>query len=521
MATFGYLLKGLIDLKHNLAPQEPADAAAAQQEQLRSLLDKAKDTSFGLYYNFRAILAADDPQQAYRERVPIHDYHQLEERWWQQQQRNPDITWPGIPKYFALSSGTTGKKSKRIPVTDDMLSTNQAVGRAQVECLANFDLPADFYEKEILMLSSSADLNERNGHLEGEISGINVSNMPGYLESYYRPGIEIAQIDDWDERLAAIIAAAPSWDIGAMAGIPSWVQIMLKSIIDHYQLKNIHEIWPNLMVYTTGGVAFEPYRKSLERLFAHPLIYMDTYLASEGFFAFNARPDTSAMRLAVEHNMYYEFIPFDETGFDETGTLLKKPHSLSFSEVEEGKDYALLITTCAGAWRYMIGDTIKFTDLSRQEIVITGRTKYFLNVVGSQLSEEKINAAIKQLCDTTDTTIKEFSVAAIRDEQGDYIHQWVLGIESGQLAEEEAAGQLDTILKSLNKNYKVARSKALKGIRVKVVPVDHIYDWLETSKKKGGQIKNPKVIKEDKMLELLEHLELSPDRGVPDPALLP
>jgi hypothetical protein len=386
-----------------------------------------------------------------------------------------------------------------------MLASFRAVGIAQIESLANFDLDPVLFEKDVLGLSSSADLDEHNGHLEGEISGINTSNLPGWFGGFYKPGLDIAQIDDWDERVAAIAKKAPEWDVVALAGIPSWIQMMLEKIIEFHKLDNIHELWPDLSVYASGGVAFEPYRESLNRLMGKSITYMDTYLASEGFFAYTARPGTMDMKLALDHGIFYEFIPFDERGFDETGKLLESPEVLSITEVEKDQDYALLVSTPAGSWRYMIGDTVKFTDLERHELVISGRTKYFLNVVGSQLSEEKINTAVADLSKHFACEINEFGVAAIRDEDGDYIHQWVLGTDAA-LDEKEITNHLDQSLQDLNKNYKVARRKALKGIKVRLVPAAQLYDWLASRKKKGGQIKMPKVMKAEMMEDLLDYL---------------
>jgi hypothetical protein len=281
--------------------------------------------------------------------------------------------------------------------------------------------------------------------------------------------------------------------------------MMLIKIIEVHQLDTIHDLWPNLRIYASGGVAFAPHRKSFDKLLAQPLTIMDTYLASEGFFAFTARPDTISMQLAVEHGIFYEFIPFDERGFDETSQLLDDPLVLHLGQVEEGQDYALVVSTPAGAWRYLIGDTIKFTNLSRYEMVISGRTKYYLNVVGSQLSEEKLNTGIGQLSDELGVEINEFAVAAIR-EDGEYLHQWVLGTNK-DVDEKVAAQSLDKLLQDLNKNYKVARSKALKDVRVKAVRPTQLYSWLESRKeKKGGQIKLPKVMKEKMMNKLLKYL---------------
>lgn len=498
MAILGSIVKSAIGLKHTLAADQK-DPRKLQAEQLQALLSKASSTSFGLYYQFGELLRAADPVGAFQASVPIFEYGDMNRRWWKQQQEAPDITWPGKPEYFALSSGTTGRESKRIPVTGEMLESIRSVGLSQAESLARYDLPPGLFEKDILMLSSSARLQRHpNGHLEGEISGISANNIPGWFSGFYKPGLDIARIEDWDERVAAIARQAPGWDVGAIAGIPSWVQMMLKTIVEYHGLNNIHQLWPSLSIYVSGGIAFEPYRQSLEKLLGRPLIYMDTYLASEGFFAYNARPGTLAMKLALEHGIFYEFIPFDERGFSPQGDLLPDPEVLAINDVKEGQDYALLVSTPAGTWRYMIGDTIKFTNLDEMEIVITGRTRYFLNVVGSQLSEEKMNAAIKQLSEYLDTDINEFAVAAMKDDNGDFYHQWVIGAD-GEADETAALEYLDATLRDLNKNYGVARRKALREVKLRTLPSGVFYRWLESNKKKGGQMKVPKVMSEEKM----------------------
>ncbi len=504
MALMGSIIKKALDLNQQFQTL-PADGEALQRQQLRSLLEKASSTAFGKYYGFDAILQADDPVAVFQQELPIHDYGAIHRGWWRQQQNLPDITWPGRPRYFALSSGTTSQTSKRIPVTDDMLKSFRTVGQAQAAALANYDLPAEYFEKDVLMLSSSADLTPHKQHLEGEISGINSANIPNWFERFYKPGKAIAKIDDWDQRVAAIVKKAPDWDVVAVAGIPSWVRLMLQRIVEAYKLRTIHEIWPDFSIYASGGVAFEPHRKSFEVLLDRPLIIMDTYLASEGFFAFTARPGTLAMRLAIAQNMFYEFIPFDERGFDEAGNLRSEPEVLHIGQVEENQEYALVVSTPAGAWRYFLEDTIRFTDLDKYEMVITGRTKYFLNVVGSQLSEEKLNRGIQELADGYGMEINEFGVAAVK-ESGEYIHQWVIGTEAA-VDERELADRLDKILQKSVKNYAVARQKALREVRVKATPAEELYAWLESRKQKGGQIKFPKVMKADTMRELLEFLE--------------
>ena len=500
MAILGNIIKTAIELKDKLTPH--TEAVPAQEQVLLNLLKTAENTRFGQRYRFREILEADNIRQAFAAAVPVHDYQKIYDEWWHRLiDGEESVTWPGRPRYFALSSGTTGSTSKRIPVTDEMLAAIRNTGIQQVTSLANFDLPAEFFEKEIMMLGSSTDLQQRGNFLEGEISGISASNIPFWFKSYYKPGNEIARIDDWDERVQKIAERAEEWDIGALSGIPSWIELMLKKVIAHHQLNNIHDIWPNLSVYTPGGVAFEPYRKSFEKLLAHPLIYLDTYLASEGFLAFQNRPDTTAMTLVVDNGIYFEFVPFEEKNMTEEGNVHPNAEIVTLAEVEEDRDYVLLISTVAGAWRYMIGDTVKFTDLARHEIIITGRTKHFLNVVGSQLSVHKMNSAMQQLEERFQVAIQEFTVAAVRrDEDQEYIHKWYLGSDD-PLDADKVALALDEILQDMNKNYRVARSKALKDVKVEVICTDVFYQWSEASKKKGGQVKTPRVMKEEEFAE--------------------
>lgn len=502
MALIGKLIKTGIELNQKLKI-DPPDDENPQIGQLMELLFKAKDTSFGKYYGFAEILDSDDVIARFKAEVPIHEYETMHNDWWQKQQMHPDITWPGRPAFFALSSGTTGKTSKRIPITSDFLQSMRDVGRSLIRELPNFDFPEELFESEILMLSSSSNLEKNEeGFLEGEISGINVSNFPGYYDLFYRPGKEIAAIKSWDDRVAAIVKEAPNWNIGAIAGIPSWVLLLLKEIIKQHKLKTIHDIWPNFAMYASGGVAYETYRKDFDALLAKPITIIDTYLASEGFFSYTSRPGTMAMTLALKHGIFYEFIPFDSRGVDESGALLENPESHTLQEVVEGQDYVLLISSCAGAWRYSIGDTIKFTDKEKNEIKITGRTKFYLNVVGSQLSEEKMDAAILEVSDKLDRSVNEYAVAAMKNPGGEYIHQWII-VTNDKVDSSEFAEHLDQALQAANKNYKVARGKALKGISVEAISKEKYYSYLDETKKKGGQIKTPKVLSAEKMKDFL------------------
>lgn len=503
MAVIGELIKKAIDV-YGFITSEP-DPTKAQREVLQNLLTKAKLTAFGKKHDFTDTLTSNDIVRAFQQTVPIHDYDKMHDDWWHYLlEGHQNVTWPGGQHYFALSSGTTST-SKAIPVTDDMLDSIRRSGIQQVMSLKNFDLPADFFEKQIMMLGSSVSLIEKDDHQEGEISGISAANIPTWFRSYYKPGVEIASIKDWDERVRRIAEEAPRWDIGSLSGIPSWVEMMLKEVIAHNKLNTIHDIWPNLQVYTSGGVAFEPYRKSFEALLARPLTYIDTYLASEGYLATQKRPDTSAMALILDNGIFFEFVPFVDENMDEQGRVKPDATVLPLEEAEENINYVLLISTVSGAWRYMIGDTVMITDKQRSEIKITGRTKHFLNVVGEQLSVYQMNQAMQKIQQRFDITIEEFVVSAIR-KNGEYVNKWLIG--SDRVVDGQAvAASLDEELRETNKNYNVARTKSLKGVEAEVIPVGNFYRWSQEYKKLGGQTKIPRVMKEDDFLEFEEYVK--------------
>lgn len=499
MAIIGSVIKGLIDVKEAITPER--NSIAEQQKVLENLLDTAKETAFGQHYNFETLLQAEDTALAFAKAVPYFDYHEMNNQWWYKlHEGKTDVSWPGSPNYFALSSGTTGKQSKRIPVSDEMIEAIRNAGITQVSALANFDMPSDFFEKEIMMLGSSTKLKEENGHLEGEISGISASNIPFWFKGYYKPGEEIAKIDDWDERVQKIAENAKQWDIGALSGIPSWMELMMKKVIAYHNVDTIHDVWPNLQVYTSGGVAFEPYEKSFNALLAHPITIIDTYLASEGFIACQQRPETTSMKLITDNGIYFEFISFQPEYINPDGSIDKSAPSITLADVEAEKDYILIISTLSGLWRYVIGDTIKFTDVERAEIKITGRTKFFLNVVGSQLSVNKMNDAIQHIEETYNLKIPEFTLAATRID-GEFHHKWYLGIEDFTNEETEIRDAIDDFLQDANKNYRVARSKSLKGVKVSVVPPEVFHEWSNHNKKKGGQVKMERVMNEEKFAQ--------------------
>jgi hypothetical protein len=276
------------------------------------------------------------------------------------------------------------------------------------------------------------------------------------------------------------------------------VQLCIEKVIERYNLKNIHEIWPNLAFYVHGGVAFEPYRKGFKKLLGKPITYIETYLASEGFLAYQNRQDAKGMHLALASNIFFEFVPFDDTNFDADGNMVERPEALMIHEVEVGKDYAILISTNAGAWRYLIGDTVRFVDLEKNEIIITGRTKHFLSLVGEHLSVDNMNKAIQLVSDELNICIPEFTVAGVP--HGTFFaHHWFIGTDD-KVNAEELRIRLDNKIKELNDDYEVERKHALKEIFVDVLSEKNFMDFMKKKGKIGGQHKFPRVLK-GKMLE--------------------
>lgn len=496
MPILGSIIKSAVELKGLSLREErsKSEPAREQEKVLRKLLLKARDTSFGEYHGFQDILREKDITTAFRQRVPTHDYNSIFRKWWYRTlQGEPYVSWPGRIKYFALSSGTSEASSKYIPVSADMLRAIKRVSIRQIFSLARYKFPREFYEKGILMLGGSTHLQFNGTFYEGDLSGITAGNIPFWFQHFYKPGKRISKERDWTTKLDEIVRKAPEWDIGVIVGVPAWLQILLERIIERYKLNHIHEIWPNLSIYVHGGVSFGPYVKGFEKLLGHPLTYIETYLASEGFLAFQSRPGTSSMQLVVDNGIFFEFVPFNDRNFDTEGNLVDNPEALTIAEVEENREYAILLSTNAGAWRYLIGDTIKFTSLSQNEIVITGRTKHFLSICGEHLSQDNMNRAIQMMEEQLNVEVREFTVAGT--EYGSmFAHRWYIGTDH-PLAQAEAREHIDDNLKVLNDDYRVERIAAIREVFVTILPSQVFYDFMKSRGKEGGQTKFPRVLK--------------------------
>jgi GH3 auxin-responsive promoter len=511
MAILGTLLKKGIKLRENLE-QEYSSPFELQKRELQELLIIASQTEFGKYYDFPKILGhfRRRPKEFYnvfKASVPLHDYNKIYKDWWQLARKGAkNICWPGRVKYFALSSGTSEASSKYIPVTKDMTKAIQRTSIRQILTLSKYDLPSSSFAAGILMIGGSTHLNQRGSYFEGDLSGIQAARLPFWFQHFYKPGKKIAKTRKWDAKLDEVTKKAPDWDIGIVVGVPAWIQILLEKIIAYHGLKNIHEIWPNLRVYVHGGVSFDPYRKGFEKLLGRPIYYIETYLASEGFIAYQSYPRRRSMKLVLNNGIFYEFVPFEEKNFNANGEINPDAETLLIDEVEEGKEYALLLSTCAGAWRYLIGDVIKFVSIEESEIIITGRTKHFLSLCGEHLSVDNMNKAIELVSNEMNISIKEFTVAGIP--YGSlFAHHWYVATDD-KVDKKLLKERLDFHLKQLNDDYSVERSAALQEIFVDAFPTQVFYDWMESKGKAGGQNKFPRVMKNAQLDEWVSYLSV-------------
>jgi hypothetical protein len=490
--------KRLIERSKGVTRNFNISVSRAKEYQLRTLkrlLSKAKNTQFGRQYNFDAILDSGSIYQNFKDTVPSGDYlHMLP--WWERTRTGePDVCWPGKIEHFALSSGTSDGASKYIPVSSDMVRAIRRASMRQVLAIARTDMPKDHMTKHWLMIGGSTSLNYNGIYYAGDLSGITTSKIPPILQRVSKPDPEIKASDNWAEKIERITSEAPNWDVSMVAGVPAWIQLLFQNIIDRYQLSDIHEIWPNLEVYIHGGVAIKPYKSGINALLGKPIKYFETYLASEGFIAFqNRQAEDVGMRMLMRNGIFYEFVPFNEDNFDENYKLKPNVEVMPMWEAKEGIDYALLLSTCSGAWRYLIGDTIRFTNIKKREIIITGRTKHFLSLVGEHLSVDNMTQAVDILAKSIEENLEEFMVFGTK-EQNIFGHQWYIGCHNHEIISLDYSEELDNFLRDLNDDYAVERDHALKDVQVNLIPIEWFLEWMRLNGKEGSQHKFPRVMK--------------------------
>ena len=462
-----------------------------QENVLKYLLSKSKTTKFGLAHEFSDILQ-DDMLMNYQRSVPIMDYDAFYEKWLKYSiLGEKDNTWRGRIKYYALSSGTTGSPSKRIPVTSEMIRSFQKSSLKQLSILHSLDLPQSFYSTSILTVGGSTKLNYKETHVEGDLSGILKKHTSFIATPFTRPGARISGVKDWSKKLDLIVEKAPKWDVGIIAGIPSWCIMLMERIVAHYNLDSIHDIWPNLYVYVHGGVFMDPYIQRLNLVLGRPIGLLDTYLASEGYFGYQEKTEQKGMRLLLNNGIFFEFIPFNIDNFDENGVVKKNASAYTIEQVQEGVDYALVISTNAGLWRYLIGDLVRFTNREEHELVISGRIRQFLSLCGEHLSLGNINEGLLQTSEKFGVEFSEFTIYADEIKQ---CHCWYLGTTHLVDDPNVLLSYLDKVLSHTNDDYNSARKYSLNAPEIKIVSPQVFYDFMASQKKLGSQNKMPRVL---------------------------
>lgn len=488
------------------------DPRRQQLKVLKKLLRKTRFTEFGQHYHFDDILLSGQIEKEFQQKVPAFDYNKIYEHWWKKTLDGvPDVTWPGKIKFYALSSGTSESASKYIPVTKEMLRSNRINYIRQFLSLFTYEnIPRNAVTKGFLMLGGATDLQKNKaGWYAGDLSGILAKNRPFWFQTFYKPGGRIAKIKDWNEKLNEIVEKAPEWDVGYIVGVPAWCQMCMEMIIEHYKVNTIHDIWPNLGFFVHGGVAFEPYKKGFEKLLGKPIVYIENYLSSEGFIGYKDNEHAKGIQLISDNGIFLEFVPFDNKNFDNDGNMVDNPEALMLHEVEEGKDYALLMSTNAGAWRYLLGDTVRFVDAEKKEIIITGRTKHYLSLVGEHLSVENMNRAVQMASEELNISIPEFTVAGF-PYQNLFAHKWYVACNDS-IDAQLLAKKIDEKLCLLNDDYATERTSALKEVFLEKLPEEIFLKFMERKGKIGSQHKFPRVLKGKMLQEWNEFLSTRPE----------
>lgn len=458
-----------------------------QNEQLIKLLTAAKKTSYGKKHHFKKIKNYQD----FKTRVPLVNYEALSPYIEKQRTTNKSVLWDNKIKWYAKSSGTTNAKSKFIPVSEDAIKLcHFKGGKDMLTLFCNNNEDAKLFTGKNLRLGGSSAVYEDNDAYFGDLSAIIIENLPLWADMSSAPKQETALMSEWESKMDAIIKETVGENITSLAGVPSWMLVLLERVLLHTGKKNILEVWPNLEVYFHGGVNFSPYKEQYKKLIpSDKFKYYETYNASEGFFAIQDQNHSSDLLLMLDYGIFYEFIPMDE---------YRSVHSktISLSEVEIDKNYALVITTNAGLWRYIIGDTIKFTSLKPHRIRITGRTKHFINAFGEELIIENAEEALKHACAKTQAQIKDYTAAPVfMQENNKARHEWLIEFDTSPNSIEVFSTELDNALKKINSDYEAKRYKDMTLIKplITIAQKDLFHDWLKSKNKLGGQHKVPRL----------------------------
>ncbi|MBV1888549.1 MAG: GH3 auxin-responsive promoter family protein [Urechidicola sp.] len=473
-----------------------------QEELLNQLLQTSKDTEIGKKYNFDTI-------KTYREfasKIPIQKYETVAPLIERNRKGEQQLFWNTSIKWFAKSSGTTNAKSKFIPLSEEAIEDCHMKAGKDMLCLyINNNPDTQLFTGKGLRLGGSSDIYEDNNTYFGDLSAIIIEHMPFWADYSSAPKQEIALMGEWETKMEAIINETIGENITSLVGVPSWMLVLLNRVLERTGKKNILEVWPNLEVYFHGGVNFNPYREQFKKLIpSKNFKYFETYNASEGFFAIQDQNNSHELLLMLDYGIFYEFIPMSEYAGENSVAI-------PLSEVKLNINYALVISTNGGLWRYLVGDTVKFTSLNPYRIKITGRTKHFINVFGEELIIENAEDALKKACKKTKATILDYTVAPIfMDGKQNGSHEWMIEFSKAPKNLDYFTELLDNALKAINSDYEAKRynNMTLTMPKVHQARKGLFYDWLKMKGKLGGQHKIPRLLNKRNFMEELLQLSI-------------
>lgn len=472
-----------------------------QEETLEKILSKSVGTQFGLDHGTKSISSYSD----FRNQIPVRDYDGLKPYIQKALDGQTDVLFPGEVKWFAKSSGTTSDKSKFIPVTREFMEDCHFRGGKDTVALYYSNYPdASLFKGKSLVIGGSHQISNFNSDaFFGDLSAVLLQNMPTWVNIFRTPDLSIALMDEWEEKIEKMAEVTAQQNVTNISGVPSWTLVLINKVLEITGKSDLREVWPKLETFFHGGVSFDPYREQFKARISDPMVYMETYNASEGFFGIQDDPRYKDLLLMLDYGVFYEFIAQEE--FDS-----EYPMAIPLSEVETDKNYAMVITTLGGLWRYKIGDTVKFTSLKPYKIQITGRTRHFMNAFGEELIIDNAEKALRKACTNTGAEIREYTAAPVFMKDGKAgKHQWLIEFSTAPDNLEFFTESLDNALKATNSDYEGKRYRDIALHRPDIVVIKEgcFYLWLKKKGKLGGQHKIPRLANERKFVE--EILEIN------------
>ncbi|MCP9752923.1 GH3 auxin-responsive promoter family protein [Ferruginibacter sp. HRS2-29] len=468
---------------------------AAQRHVLQHLITAAQYTEFGKKYNFTRLFTVKE----FKAKVPIQDYESLKPYIHRMMEGEENVLWNEPVNWFAKSSGTTSDKSKYIPISNESLQNNHY--KANKDVLTNYynNFPgSDLLTGKGLVVGGSHQISKVSDDIQyGDLSAVLMQNSPFWGQWLRTPELSIALLDEWENKIEKLAQTTSNENVTSLAGVPTWTLILLKRILEIKNKQTIAEVWPNLELYINGGVSFVPYREQFEKIIGKPINYLEVYNASEGFFAAQEHPEDEGMTLYTEHGIFYEFMPVEEYGKE-------KPQTIGLKEVQLNKQYALVISTTGGLWRYLVGDTVQFTSLHPYQIKVSGRLKHYINAFGEEVIVDNSDHAIAIACARTGSVVNDYTAAPVYFSEGrNGCHEWLIEFDQPPADLAAFTRELDSALKSVNSDYEAKRynSIALTIPEVHILPKGIFAGWLQSKGKIGGQHKVPRLSNDRKIIE--------------------